>query len=176
MQKKKIENVFWWWRQAAIDAIVAKGWAAARLYRDAGLRPYGDIDLLVRSDQFGSAEELLRSGEASDCWVDLHQQFFEINDRTETELFARSTLVTGGSEQIRVLSAEDHLALLAIHLLKHGAWRPLWLCDIGAAVENLPCDFDWEVCLGRNGTRAGWIKAAIALAHQLLDANIAAVP
>jgi Uncharacterised nucleotidyltransferase len=173
---QKIEKLFRLLRQASIDAIVAKGWAAARLYRDAGLRPYGDIDLLVRSDQFGSAEELLRSGEASDCWVDLHQQFFEINDRTETELFARSTLVTGGSEQIRVLSAEDHLALLAIHLLKHGAWRPLWLCDIGAALENLPCDFNWEVCLGRSSKRSGWIKAAITLAHQLLDANIGAVP
>jgi hypothetical protein len=77
---------------------------------------------------------------------------------------------------IRVLSDEDHLALMAIHLLKHGAWRPLWLCDIGAAMESLPAGFDWDRCLGTNKKRANWVACAIGLANRLLGADIGAMP
>jgi hypothetical protein len=44
--------------------------------------------------------------------------------------------------KIRILGAEDHLRLLCLHLLKHGAWRPLWLCDVAAALESRPSSFD----------------------------------
>jgi hypothetical protein len=66
--------------------------------------------------------------------------------------------------------------LLSIHLLKHGAWRPLWLCDIGAAVESLSDSFDWSVCLGQNRKRAGWILVAVGLANRLLDAKLDRLP
>ncbi|HKY28245.1 MAG TPA: nucleotidyltransferase family protein, partial [Pyrinomonadaceae bacterium] len=81
-----------------------------------------------------------------------------------------------GDEEIRVLSPEDNLALLAIHLLKHGVWRAVWLCDIGAAIESLPREFDWKICLGPNRTRANWIVSAIMLANHLLGAKIEGLP
>jgi hypothetical protein len=108
--------------------------------------------------------------------VDLHEQFSELRDRSVAELFARSRLAPMGDVDIRVLGVEDHLALLAIHLLKHGAWRAIWLCDIGAAVECLPAEFDWNLCLGRNPTRASWIVSAIGLANRLLGARIDDLP
>src|SRR5712691_8232439 len=138
IHEQKIEKVFRLLRQASVEAILVKGWAAAGLYPDSSLRPYGDIDLCVRQEHFKRAEEVLSSPEASDCWIDLHKHFSELEERSIDELFARSRLVKLGHEQIRILSAEDHLALLCIHLLKHGAWRPLWLCDIGAGIESLP--------------------------------------
>lgn len=55
-----------------------------------------------------------------------------------------------GETSIRVPAAEDHFRLVAIHLLSHGAWRPLWLCDIAAMLEDLPQDFNWGRCLGTN--------------------------
>jgi hypothetical protein len=172
IHEEKIMKVFRLLRQARIEAILIKGWAAAGLYPDRGLRPYGDIDLIVRPEHYDAAAELLGGPEVKDCWIDLHKHLSELDDRPVNGLFQRSMQVSLRGQTVTVLSAEDHLALLAVHLLKHGAWRPLWLCDIGAAIESLPAKFDWTACLGRNRTRAGWISSAIALAHKLLGARL----
>jgi hypothetical protein len=70
-----------------------------------------------------------------------------------------------------VLGAEDHLALLAIHFLKHGAYRPLGLCDLGLLLEVSPDSFDWDLCLGPSKRRANWILSALGLAQTLVDAR-----
>jgi putative nucleotidyltransferase-like protein len=176
IHEQKLEKVFRLLRQASVDAVLAKGWAAAALYPDPALRPYGDIDLCIRPEHFIKAQAVLTSPEASDCWVDLHKAFSEINDRSFEDLFSRSRRVTLGFEQIRILGAEDQLALQSVHLLKHGAWRPVWLCDIGATIEALPEGFSWDVCFGKKGNRANWICSAILLAHELLEANIDSLP
>lgn len=171
IREQQIKKVFSLLRQAKVDAILAKGWASACTYVERVLRPYGDIDICVRPEHFKLAGEVLSVPEANDCWVDLHKHFSEIDERSTDDLFARSRTVLLGEEQIRILSAEDQLALSSIHLLKHGAWRPLWLCDVGVAIESLPAKFDWDVCLGRNRTRARWIICAIGLAERLLGAD-----
>ncbi|MCU1265034.1 MAG: hypothetical protein JWM21_1352 [Acidobacteria bacterium] len=176
IHEEKIERVFRLLADASIEALLIKGWAASGLYPERGLRPYGDIDLVVRPEQYEAASELFGRAEVKDCWIDLHKHISELDDRPVQDLFERSTNLSLGRASVSVLSAEDHLALLAVHLLKHGAWRPLWLCDIGATIESLPATFDWQLCLGRNRTRAGWIAAAIELAHKLLSARIDQVP
>lgn len=176
IHEQKIEKVFRLFRQAQVEAVLAKGWAAAGLYSERALRPYGDIDICVRREQFKLAEDVLSAPEANDCWVDLHQRFSEIDERTIADLFARSRTVSLGEEQVRILGLEDQLALSSIHLLKHGAWRPLWLCDVGVAIESLPATFDWDVCFGTNNTRANWIICALGLAKRLLGANTENLP
>ena len=176
IHEEKIERVFRSLREASVDAILAKGWAAAGLYPERALRAYGDIDLCIRPQHYKLAEEVLSSPELNDCWIDLHKHFSEIGERPIEDVFDRARLVPLGTEMIRILASEDHLALQSIHLLKHGAWRPMWLCDIGAAIESLPPNFDWDLCLGRNEKRARWIVSAIGLAHRLLDANIQPLP
>jgi hypothetical protein len=176
IHEQKIEKVFRLLREAQLDAVLAKGWATAGLYGTRALRPFGDIDICVRPEQFKLAEEVLSAPEAEDCWVDLHQHFSEIADRTFAQLLARSTLVRLGAEEIRILGLEDQLALSSIHLLKHGAWRPLWLCDVGVVIESLPATFSWDTCLGQNTTRAKWIMCAIGLAKQLLGADTRDLP
>lgn len=176
LHEQKIEKAFRLLREAGIEVILAKGWAAARRYHDKVLRPYGDIDLCVHPRHYKLAEEILVTSEAQDCWVDLHQHFSEIAERTVDDLFSRSQVVSLRSEQIRILALEDQLALSSIHLLKHGAWRPLWLCDVGVMIENLPENFDWQTCLGINPTRASWILCAMRLAKELLGANTERVP
>jgi len=174
LHEEKILKVLRLLREARIEAILVKGWAAAQLYPDSALRPYGDIDLLVRPSQFKPAQQLLQH--ATDCWVDLHSNLMEIGDRPLEELFGRAEVLTLRNEEVRSLSREDHLALLAIHLLRHGAWRPLWLCDIGAQIESLPDNFDWSLCLGGNKHRAGWITCAVGLAHGLLGVSLEGLP
>jgi hypothetical protein len=176
IHEQNIRKVFSLLRQAQVEAVLAKGWATAGMYADRALRPYGDIDICVRPEHFKLAEQVLSAPEANDCWVDLHKHFSEIDERTVEELFARSRTVNSGDEQIRILGSEDQLALSCIHLLKHGAWRPLWLCDVGVAIESLPATFDWDVCLGSNRTRANWIGCAIGLAKRLLRADTEKVP
>ncbi|MGH9970253.1 MAG: nucleotidyltransferase family protein [Pyrinomonadaceae bacterium] len=176
MHEENIKKVFRLLREASIEAVLVKGWAAAALYPSPPLRPYGDLDICVSASDFKAARELLRGPEVSDCLVDLHQRFSELDDRSLPELFARARRVRLGNEQIQILCPEDHLALLALHLLKHGAWRPLWLCDISAAIESLPAEFDWNMCLGTNQTRANWIICALGLTNRLLGASIDSLP
>ena len=176
ISQSKIEIVHRLLQEVRVDAILVKGWAVAGFYPELALRPLGDIDLVVRPTEYKAAGTILARPEARGCWVDLHSGLSELQDRSIDELFSRSHVVSLRDTQIRVLSLEDHLALLTIHLLKHGAWRPLWLCDIAAIVESLPNDFDWPICLGADKRRRSWISASIALAHQLLTANIDQVP
>lgn len=175
IHEQKIERLFRLFRQAKVEGVLAKGWATAGMYSSRAMRPYGDIDVCVRPEHYKLAEDVLRDPEASDCWVDLHQHFSEIDDRTIDELFARSRTLSLGEEEIRILGPEDQLALSCIHLLKHGAWRPLWLCDVGVAIESLPETFEWEICLG-NHPHANWIICAIGLAKRLLRVDIERLP
>lgn len=184
INETKIQKVFRLLRDEGIEPILFKGWAAARLYPQPGLRPYGDIDILVRPEQYAAAKIALSAPEARDCWVDLHQRLLELDDRKLDDVFARSQLVSlevgqaflpvpaEGQPLIRVLGLEDHFALLAIHLLKHGAWRPLWLCDLAVILDALPETFDWDLCLGQKRLGVNWITTALGLAQSLLDAEI----
>jgi len=168
----EIESLFRLFREANVEVIVVKGWAIARCYPEPALRPYGDIDLLVRPSQFDRAAQILQSEDARNYFTDLHMQMFELADRSIEDVFSRSRLVRCGEENARVLNPEDHFALLSIHLLKHAAWRPLWLCDIGMLLDTMSDDFDWDVCLGPNKRRANWILSVAGLAHVLLDAEV----
>jgi hypothetical protein len=163
-------------RGEGIEPLLIKGWAAARFYPHRTLRSYGDIDLVVHPAQYSAARAVLDRDKAGTWWLDLHCGVTELNDRSADGLFERSRLVVLNHDQVRVLSDEDHLALLAIHLFKHGAWRPSWLCDIAAMCESAAKNFDWQVCLGTNRHSSAWIAAAIALAQELLGANLDRAP
>ncbi len=167
-----IERLFRLFREANVEVLIVKGWAVARCYPEQALRPYGDIDLLVRPSDAEVASGVTESEGARGCLTDLLSGMFELADRSIEDVFSRSRLVPCGEENARVLSNEDHFALLSVHLLKHAAWRPLWLCDIGLLLEAAGKDFDWDICLGRDERRANWILSVAGLAHRLLGAEI----
>ena len=169
IHETKIRRVFSVLRNVNVEPILVKGWAVARIYPQPALRPYGDIDLIVRPRDYQRAIDA--AAQLPDCQLDFHGLPFELADRSLEELFARSQLAPCDGEQVRILSREDHFALLAIHLLKHGAWRPLWLCDLAVFLESAS-DFDWNICLGRDPRRANWILAATGLAQTLLNASV----
>lgn len=176
IHEREIEQVFVLLRSAGVEPILVKGWAIARVYPEAGLRPYGDIDLCVRPEQYLTARGVLESPRGRGYWVDLHEGLVKLDDRDLDDVYARSQLVKLGEVDVRVLGPEDHLRVLCVHLLRHGAWRPLWLCDIAAAVEFRPADFDWDRCLSSNSRRADWVACSIGLAHQLLGAQVDDTP
>jgi hypothetical protein len=164
-------------RQAGIEAILLKGWSTSRLYAVPGLRPPGDIDLCVAPGQEGAAEDLLEREGLGELNVDFEHE--EISRYAPTDfpaLLSRSSQVDLNGCPVRVLGVEDQLRVLCLHLLKHGAWRPLWLCDVAAALESRPPEFDWKLCLGGNPRHARWILCAVELARQIVGAIAEDVP
>jgi hypothetical protein len=163
-------------RAAGVDPLLAKGWTVARMYPDPGLRPYGDIDLFVRSEQYSAAETALADFKGRQLTVDLHRGFPDLADCPLEEVFAHSQVCQYGTSRVRVVGPEDQLRHLCIHLLRHGAWRPLWLCDVAAALESVDVSFDWDYCLRGSRQRAEAVVCAICLAHQLLAARVEHTP
>lgn len=176
VREGEIETLFVLLEAAGVDAVLVKGWAAGRAYTEQGLRPTGDIDLYVRPGEYRRAKDVLASPEGRRFWVDLHEGFGELSDTRADELCARSRLLKLGGARVRVLCEEDHLRLLCFHLLRHGAWRPLWLCDVAAAFESRGEGFDWGRLLGPSRRGANWVLSTLGLAHILLGANVEGTP
>jgi hypothetical protein len=176
LNQKRIERAIELLRSMGVEPILVKGWAAARLYPEPGLRPYGDIDLCVRPRQFAEAGAALEKLPDVGCEVDLHCGFAKFGGGSVEAIYSRSRFVQLGETEVRVLCAEDHLRILAIHMLREGAWRPLWLCDIAAAIESRSADFDWNLCLTENRRQADWVICAMRLAHELLGASLDETP
>jgi hypothetical protein len=177
LHERDIKHVFTLFYAAGVEPLLVKGWASARPYPEPGMRVYGDIDLYVRPQQHEAALRVMKSPECSRYMIDLvYDELSRLDKQSFDELYARSQRLKLDEVAIRIPSPEDHLRIQCLHLLKHGAWRPLWLCDVAAAVENLPADFDWELCLGRDNPQADWVACTIGVAHQLLGAEVDNTP
>jgi hypothetical protein len=163
-------------RSRGVEPVLMKGPAIARLYAERSLRPFDDLDLCVRPDQYHRALAMLRGWTGGLSMVDLHQGFGRLYARSWEELYARSQTVPLGGIEVRLLSPEDHLRVLCLHQLKHGTPSPLWLCDVAVALESRPPDFDWDRVLGPDRKRADWVACAIGLAHHFLDVPIDDTP
>ncbi len=172
-----IQNVFNFLRNSDVEPMLVKGWAIARFYPAKGLRPYGDIDLIVHPKDRAKAAEVMSSSEGKKYWIDFeHEELEKLNEQSLGDLFAHSQLVKLGDTDVRVMGEEDHLRFLCLHLLRHGAWRPLWFCDIAIAVESRKDNFDWQRCLGKVKHQGDWVLCTIRLAHELLGADISNTP
>ena len=163
-------------RAAKIEPLLFKGWALARLYPEDGLRPYGDIDLWVCPEDLESLYRALPSNKDHVYCVEPHLSFYPQYERSHDEVLSRSRLVPLDGVPVRVPGDEDHLRFICLHFLYHGAWRPLWLCDIALMAESAGPEFDWDCCLRGSRKYADWIGCAIGLAHQLLGADLNGTP
>jgi hypothetical protein len=176
LHEAQIKEVLALLDSAGVAPVLVKGWAVARLYPEMGLRPYGDIDLCCLPDQFSAAASALNRPVGKRYDVDLHEGFAKLDNMTMEKLLARSRTIEIGEVEVRILGLEDQLRILCTHLLRHSAWRPLWLCDIAVAVESLPPGFDWDRFLGDDPLQSDWIACAIGLAHQLLGVDVDHTP
>jgi hypothetical protein len=107
--------------------------------------------------------------------IDLHDGAPDLDDRAWSDVFARTDELDLDGATVRTFSREDHLRLMALHMLRHGAWRPLWLCDLAAAVESRE-GLDWDRVLGGDRRRADAVVCALRLAEDLLGARLAEAP
>ena len=163
-------------RSAGVEPLLVKGWAVARLYPERGLRPYGDIDLCVRPEQYAVAVTALAAPGAETIVVDLHKGLPQLHRPSLDKVYERSQLVRLGDVDVRILGTEDHLRYMCVHMLQHGAYRGLWLCDVAVVLESLPKDFDWAYLLRGDRRCADWVASSVGLAHQLLGARLDGIP
>lgn len=174
--EREVADVFRLLRAHGIEPVMVKGWAASRNYAEGDARHCGDIDLCVKREEYARAAEALRSRTDFTYEVDLHTGLQRIDEANFDEVSERSLLLEIEDEKIRVPCAEDHLRVLCYHFLREGAWRAVWLCDIAAALESRPANFDWNLCLGSKHPVNDWIACALGLAHQLLGADLSETP
>jgi len=176
LHERRLMQVIPLLRSVGIEAMLVKGWAIARLYPEAGMRPYCDLDLCVTPDDYAKAATALKDVEGEGTNIDLHSGFGKFYDRRMDAIFALSRLEKLDDIDVRVLCEEDNLRYLCMHLLRHGAVRPLWLCDIAVALESRSPAFDWDRCLSGSHRQADWVACAIGLAAQLLGADVEQTP
>jgi hypothetical protein len=178
VQEREIARILGLLQGWGIGALLVKGWATAQLYPEVGARSVGDIDLLIHRADKAAAESALgvKVDDETNSVLDIKSEVPALYDVRATALFARSERAALGEIEVRVLGAEDHLRILCLHFLKHGAWRPSWLCDVAVALESRPASFDWDLCLGKNPRVSDGIACALGLAHHLLGAGVANTP
>lgn len=154
-----------------VRCILLKGWSVARLYPESGLRPSGDIDLWVDPERRKIADAILRELQLAET-VDLeHDQLRRFKEQCFEQFYASCDTASLALTSIRVPRREDQLRILCLHFLKHGGWRPIWLCDIAVLLESQKA-FNWDLCFGTNSSWARWIGSTIALAREVVGAGV----
>jgi hypothetical protein len=191
--------------QAGIAVIPLKGaYLAESIYRDAGLRPMGDLDLLVpRGDVLRGMEALRAAGFAPyqdfSAEVELplakHLPPFQKNgtvielhwDVTAPEspvrvdldgLWRRAVPLEDGNSRVLALCPEDLLLHLCIHAAHHYFYDQLRsLCDVREVLAVHGNGLDWAAVAERaQAWHAGrGVYLALRLAADLLDARVPAV-
>jgi hypothetical protein len=175
LQESRLISVFETLRSVSVEPILLKGWDIARLYPQGALRPYEDIDLIVRPDELELAQATLRSDERTGAIVDFSHAEISVFDSGDwSGLYDRSRVVGFAGSEVRVLSPEDHLRAICLHGLKHCFSNPLWLADIAVCVEAATREFDWTRCFGQRQPQNQWIGCAIGLAREMLGCDVTA--
>jgi hypothetical protein len=171
IDEREIKEVFTALGAAGVEAALVKGWVIGRHYPKPALRPFGDLDICVRPEQFDTAQRVLQESGRRMLPIDLHRGFETLDYESTDTLFDRAIAVPVDGAMVMVPAEEDHLRMLCLHLLRHGAWRPIWLSDVALAIETRSADFDWERFYGHDSIRREWLRCVVRLAVELLGAG-----
>lgn len=175
VQELRIATIFKALDEQRIEALLIKGWAAARNYPQPFERLSLDVDAAVKPESYAAAEKYLEEREIRG--VDLHEGLRHLDTLAWNRLYARAETVEIGGARVKILCAEDHLRVLCAHWLGDGGADKERLRDIFYAVENRPVDFDWERCLDAAGLkRRKWTVCAVGLARKYLGLDLAHTP
>lgn len=188
-----------------IEVMPYKGLALAEvIYGDIALRQSGDIDLLIRPQDFPRIRDAVRElgytphlalseaeeraylksgyesvfdGTAGPNLLEVQwaiQPRFYAVDFDMGSLFQRAVTAAVAGHPMRTLSSEDLLLVLSAHAAKHVWGRLVWLCDI-ARIMSLPTlNWSW---IGSQAKVLGMVRIlriTMLLANRLLGVAIPA--
>jgi hypothetical protein len=183
MALHKLSQLLRTFHEADVPTLILKGAALALLYyKDLGLRPMADLDVLVpvnkAADVIGRLRDAgWRSVEAlprritedyllavkacnmirneSDPKLDLHWHVFQecLEPESDLDLWERSVPVRCGEVASRALSPADQFLHTCAHAMEWNAIAPMrWVSDAMAVLSAVP-DFDWDRVLHQAGRR-----------------------
>lgn len=172
----------------AIAVITLKGPVLAQtLYGGISLRPSGDLDFLVRREDFGAAERLLlQSGfspagssddyhrvyERRGVFAELH---FQVSPPSAPHFdlqacWSRAQVIDFRKSTTRVFSSIDQTLYLALHGLKHRFACLIWVMDIVRSVQSLS-SFDAAALLAE--ARAQRLRNVLLAACEIANSMFA---
>ncbi len=180
---------------AGIETMVLKGAALAyRTYRDLGVRPMNDVDVLVAPDRAREAVQVLQADgwwpflaspldallpvthstlyrDEPDTGVDLHWYSMWAPAREE-DLWEAAEPFEIGRVPTLVPSAADHLLLVCVHgIWSHG--RPLrWIADAMALIRSDPIDWDRLVVAAGARSLTAPLRIALRYLRDVFDAPV----
>ena len=173
VNEKMLAGLFAALQEINAEAIVIKGWAAARNYDRPWERAPGDIDLMVDP----SAVDISKQLEGLNLGIDLHLGPRHLDTLSFHDLYDRSLAVETDGVRVRILSPEDHLRVMCVHWLTDGGERKERLWDIYWAVKNRPEGFDWDKCLNTvSAKRRRWVLCTIGMAGKHLGLKLEGIP
>jgi hypothetical protein len=186
--------------EAGIEVLVTKGPAlAVRCYGDPGMRPYSDIDLVVREMDIRRATQAMLDlgyqpripltaidakkmpGEyafrklETDLLIEFHtEQTFRYHPRRLQieKLFERRAFVTIDGRNVPALSLEDELVLICVHGAKHFWERLKWVADVAALISRQAPDWDRAQAIAREDGAERMLRLGLRLASDLLGAEL----
>lgn len=79
-----------------------------------------------------------------------------------------------GGQEVSGLALDDELRYACLHVLEHGADRPLWLCDVALLLEQPGVQFNSSSVLRGSPKAQAWLHAWLRLARDMLGARVAA--
>ena len=160
-------------KERGIETIPLKGPAlASQIYGDLGLRPFSDIDLLVRREQRPEAESAIKElgyepefaipPEHRERWLrhqceltfrrsgttrlelhwDIAHPHFALDSGVE-HFWSRLSTVRIGDVVLPNLSPQDLLFTLIVHGTRHAWSHMMWLVDVAELLRRRPA-VDWE--------------------------------
>ena len=179
--------------QSSLPMLAFKGpTLAVDAYGDLSLRECGDLDMLVRPNDFPRVKEMLISN-GFDCMWDQRELFACEFRREGIELDMHWDLAPGwhnynvdfdqlwegglpvvqDCQFTRKLRPEDSISVLCMHGTKHWWERLRWICDIAELVKSGRIT-DWQR-VEATATEARCLRSVwlgLWLASDLLDANL----
>ena len=191
-------------REAGIEAVPLKGAVlASRIYGDLALRPFSDIDLLIRREQIADAESVIsRLGYEPEFsipsahrerWLqgqceltfqrrgisrlELHWDIAHPHFALETGVdgfWSRLTSTRIGDANVPDLSEQDLLFALIVHGTRHAWSRLMWLVDVAELLRASP-KIDWKLFSTNIEERsaARMVATALALTKNVFTVGVA---
>ena len=175
--RRKLTQIFNFFRENNIEPILIKGWATARNFPVECVRLFVDFDLCVEPKIYPTALKLLASNTEIKAAIDLHEGLRAHDTVGWEDLLENSRLVELPSVEVRVLRPEDHLRVICVHWLTDGGAYRERLWDVFYAVANRSADFDWSRFLDLVAApRRRWLIAVLLLAERYLNLDLANTP
>ncbi|MCX8128616.1 MAG: nucleotidyltransferase family protein [Clostridia bacterium] len=164
----EIVRVFEAFKENGISVIALKGLILRKLYPQPELRTMGDADILVHNEDLGRVRDLLTTmGYTPDSdnevhihfnhpnclpievhWSLINERFVKGAEKWEKTVWENSVPADGLGGSALMLSLEDHILHLCLHMavhIMHSGFGLRQLCDLVLLIESASKDIDWDL-------------------------------